>query len=414
MIGLESPTHALRADADPSAQSASATYITLAQEHPYDRHIEIILHLSGEQWQSGLGRSELFIAVIFFLFWLLNPSSEPHSPLVILERGRLSFSQYEQQICSRRDFIRCTRKDSEPERKVCLFFSCCQAFKYIFLKTLSFHCWFSFFACSWSLSGSDTTKTFCAAPCWCSISAPTCCVILWKCTKPPGSCCFSLIAVAAWVAPTSSVWKWAVVKSMQIKHEVQIWECIYMYMTLAPSCICFLILTGSHGGGTQESTFWHNAQHCGIWYHHQAPVHLQQALHWCQYYLVSFVRLGNSLNWAFLKDFQCFSWYLWIPSSKREHTEHLDDVFLNTKCHSVVQDYLFCFLLSNQAIGQFLGCLSSRVSGFIQTRGCKHKQSFHILLAIWWPFMHFHLGRTCPSISCSDSYVYPPCELRSF
>lgn len=47
--GLESPTHALRADADPSAESASATYITLAQEHPYDRHIEIILHLSGEK-----------------------------------------------------------------------------------------------------------------------------------------------------------------------------------------------------------------------------------------------------------------------------------------------------------------------------------------------------------------------------
>nr|XP_046265421.1 von Willebrand factor A domain-containing protein 5B1 isoform X2 [Scatophagus argus] len=89
LAGLESPTHALRADADPSAQSASATYITLAQEHPYDRHIEIILHLS-----------------------------EPHSPLVILERGRLSFSQYEQQICSRRDFIRCIRKDSEPERKL--------------------------------------------------------------------------------------------------------------------------------------------------------------------------------------------------------------------------------------------------------------------------------------------------------
>uniref|UniRef100_A0A3Q0R3R0 von Willebrand factor A domain containing 5B2 n=1 Tax=Amphilophus citrinellus TaxID=61819 RepID=A0A3Q0R3R0_AMPCI len=88
LLALESTTHALRADADPSAQSASATYITLAQEHPYDRHIEIILHL------------------------------EPHSPLVILERGRLSFNQYEQQICSRRDFIRCTRKDSEPERKL--------------------------------------------------------------------------------------------------------------------------------------------------------------------------------------------------------------------------------------------------------------------------------------------------------
>ncbi|XP_029930155.1 von Willebrand factor A domain-containing protein 5B2 [Myripristis murdjan] len=89
LAGLESPTHALRADADPSAQSASATYITLAQEHPYDRHIEVILHLS-----------------------------EPHSPLVILEKGRLSFSQYEQQITSRRDFIRSMRKDSEPEKKV--------------------------------------------------------------------------------------------------------------------------------------------------------------------------------------------------------------------------------------------------------------------------------------------------------
>nr|XP_040026266.1 von Willebrand factor A domain-containing protein 5B1 isoform X2 [Gasterosteus aculeatus aculeatus] len=89
LAGLESPTHALRADADPSAQSASSTYITLAQEHPFDRHIEIILHLS-----------------------------EPHSPLVILERGRLSFSQYEQKIYSRRDFIRCIHKDSQPERKL--------------------------------------------------------------------------------------------------------------------------------------------------------------------------------------------------------------------------------------------------------------------------------------------------------
>lgn len=54
-VGLESPTHALRADADPSAKSASATYITLAQEHPYDRHIEIILHLSGELALTRLG-----------------------------------------------------------------------------------------------------------------------------------------------------------------------------------------------------------------------------------------------------------------------------------------------------------------------------------------------------------------------
>ncbi|XP_058274626.1 von Willebrand factor A domain-containing protein 5B1 isoform X1 [Hemibagrus wyckioides] len=89
LAGLESPTHALRADADPSAQSASATYITLAEEHLYDRHLEIILHLS-----------------------------EPHSPLVILERGRLTFNQYEQQISARRDFIRRVHKEAEPEKKL--------------------------------------------------------------------------------------------------------------------------------------------------------------------------------------------------------------------------------------------------------------------------------------------------------
>ncbi|XP_028831089.1 von Willebrand factor A domain-containing protein 5B1 isoform X2 [Denticeps clupeoides] len=89
LAGLESPTHALRADADPSALSATATYITLAEEHTYDRHLEIILHLS-----------------------------EPHSPLVILEKGRLNFGQYEQQIIARRDFIRCARKDAEPEKKL--------------------------------------------------------------------------------------------------------------------------------------------------------------------------------------------------------------------------------------------------------------------------------------------------------
>uniref|UniRef100_A0A3B3SY61 von Willebrand factor A domain containing 5B2 n=1 Tax=Paramormyrops kingsleyae TaxID=1676925 RepID=A0A3B3SY61_9TELE len=87
LAGLESPTHALRADADPGAQSASATYITLAEEHPYDRPVEIILHL-------------------------------PHCPQVILERGRLTFQEYEQQICTRRDFIRYARKEAEPEKKL--------------------------------------------------------------------------------------------------------------------------------------------------------------------------------------------------------------------------------------------------------------------------------------------------------
>lgn len=125
--GLESPTHALRADADPSAQSASATYITLAQEHPYDRHIEIILHLSGKPSRTCASISLHWSNINNILSKITL--TEPHSPLVILERGRLSFSQYEEQICSRRDFIRCTRKDSDPEKKVrasvnfpCFFF----------------------------------------------------------------------------------------------------------------------------------------------------------------------------------------------------------------------------------------------------------------------------------------------------
>ncbi|KAG5847551.1 hypothetical protein ANANG_G00127270 [Anguilla anguilla] len=89
LAGLESPTHALRADADPSAQCATATYITLAEDHRYDRHLEIILHLS-----------------------------EPHSPLIILERGRLTFQEYEQHISARRDFIRCAKKESDSEKKL--------------------------------------------------------------------------------------------------------------------------------------------------------------------------------------------------------------------------------------------------------------------------------------------------------
>lgn len=71
IVGLESPTHALRADADPSAQSASATYITLAQEHPYDRNIEIILHLSGEQL-GAVPSCVIFPLVFMWLHWLTN------------------------------------------------------------------------------------------------------------------------------------------------------------------------------------------------------------------------------------------------------------------------------------------------------------------------------------------------------
>uniref|UniRef100_A0A8B9UJE4 VIT domain-containing protein n=1 Tax=Anas zonorhyncha TaxID=75864 RepID=A0A8B9UJE4_9AVES len=46
--GLESPTHALRADADPWATSATTTCVTLAERHRYDRDVEIILYPCGK------------------------------------------------------------------------------------------------------------------------------------------------------------------------------------------------------------------------------------------------------------------------------------------------------------------------------------------------------------------------------
>lgn len=46
--GLESPTHALRADAEPWATSATTTCVTLAERHRYDRDVEIILYPCGK------------------------------------------------------------------------------------------------------------------------------------------------------------------------------------------------------------------------------------------------------------------------------------------------------------------------------------------------------------------------------
>lgn len=46
--GLESPSHTLRADADPWASSATTTCVTLAEPHHYDRDLEIILYPCGE------------------------------------------------------------------------------------------------------------------------------------------------------------------------------------------------------------------------------------------------------------------------------------------------------------------------------------------------------------------------------
>lgn len=53
--GLESPSHALRADADPWASSATTTCVTLAEPHRYDRDLEIILYPCGEGGWSPWG-----------------------------------------------------------------------------------------------------------------------------------------------------------------------------------------------------------------------------------------------------------------------------------------------------------------------------------------------------------------------
>ena len=53
--GLESPSHALRADAPPHASSAATICVTLAEGHRCDRALEILLHPSGERRGHTVG-----------------------------------------------------------------------------------------------------------------------------------------------------------------------------------------------------------------------------------------------------------------------------------------------------------------------------------------------------------------------
>ncbi|XP_044144643.1 von Willebrand factor A domain-containing protein 5B2 isoform X2 [Bufo gargarizans] len=89
LAGIESPSHALRADASPFAVSASSIWISLAEEYNCDRALEIILH-----------------------------PSEPHLPHLSLEKGNKTFQQYETHIKERKDFIKGMKKSSDPERQV--------------------------------------------------------------------------------------------------------------------------------------------------------------------------------------------------------------------------------------------------------------------------------------------------------
>uniref|UniRef100_A0A8C4VSD8 von Willebrand factor A domain containing 5B2 n=1 Tax=Gopherus evgoodei TaxID=1825980 RepID=A0A8C4VSD8_9SAUR len=89
LAGLESPSHALRADANPYANSASTICVTLAEGHQCDRSLEIILY-----------------------------PCEPHRPHLVIESGAMTYQEYEAHIRSRRDYVRIAKKDSDGERQV--------------------------------------------------------------------------------------------------------------------------------------------------------------------------------------------------------------------------------------------------------------------------------------------------------
>ncbi|NXO01990.1 VW5B1 protein, partial [Rhinopomastus cyanomelas] len=86
--GVESPTHEIRADADPSAHSATSIMITLANRHSFDRPVEILIH-----------------------------PSEPHKPHILMEEGDMTPAEYERHLKGKSDFIRGTRKDPSAEKK---------------------------------------------------------------------------------------------------------------------------------------------------------------------------------------------------------------------------------------------------------------------------------------------------------
>lgn len=46
-VGVESPSHAIRADADPLARSATSIVITLADKYTYDCPVNILIYPSG-------------------------------------------------------------------------------------------------------------------------------------------------------------------------------------------------------------------------------------------------------------------------------------------------------------------------------------------------------------------------------
>ncbi|KAL1020666.1 hypothetical protein UPYG_G00003080 [Umbra pygmaea] len=89
LAGVESPSHAIRADADPLARSATSVVITLADKYTYDCPVEILIY-----------------------------PSDPHLPHVLLEDGDMTPAEYEEHLTGKSDYIKATKKDSSNEKKL--------------------------------------------------------------------------------------------------------------------------------------------------------------------------------------------------------------------------------------------------------------------------------------------------------
>uniref|UniRef100_A0A672NRG8 von Willebrand factor A domain containing 5B1 n=1 Tax=Sinocyclocheilus grahami TaxID=75366 RepID=A0A672NRG8_SINGR len=89
LAGVESPSHAIRADADPSARSATSIVVTLADKYTYDCPVEILIY-----------------------------PSEPHLPHVLIEDGDMTPEEYDEHLKGRSDYIKATKKDITNEKTV--------------------------------------------------------------------------------------------------------------------------------------------------------------------------------------------------------------------------------------------------------------------------------------------------------
>uniref|UniRef100_A0A673LV96 von Willebrand factor A domain-containing protein 5B1-like n=1 Tax=Sinocyclocheilus rhinocerous TaxID=307959 RepID=A0A673LV96_9TELE len=89
LAGVESPSHAIRADADPSAHSATSIVVTLADKYTYDCPVEILIY-----------------------------PSEPHLPHVLIEDGDMTPEEYDEHLKGRSDYIKATKKDCSNEKTV--------------------------------------------------------------------------------------------------------------------------------------------------------------------------------------------------------------------------------------------------------------------------------------------------------